>query len=264
MVQVRPIKSARIDHPRPSKGEVPPTVTAEYIVAFTIAEMIGTANVIRALRPKAREIKKIISRSVARAYKASGLGIISGDLHANATQNFNVTIRLRGERGIRIEAVWNDPDIDYFFIHLYGSRDGNYAGRPFIKFDEKAGQSILKIIINAIKDLAAGKKPIERRAREEEITVEARLQNVERARVRPMRDKGRIPAKGLVPPGKRPTPYRIRKSLRDAGVEARKAREMQRRLAGIGLSPTAAGEIAGLGEKQLAELSRIILSGIGV
>ena len=251
---VEEIRSARITQERPTKKDV--AVEALIILQPKVVELLGRRGVALSLRGMGRQIKKIISRAVVREYKRSGLGIISGDLLANATQNFQVTIALTAKSAIRINAKWNKPDIDYFFYHLFGFKGTrsngakvNYRGRPFIALDKKAVEALSKLVTKALVAQAKKPKPPARKIEkppEQTITVGARLQNIEQVEIRP----------AVGPPRRMPTqrgrvtPFRLRKQLRQQGLTAAAARQQAQRLfRSAGLSQTAAQELANLGER---------------
>ena len=209
------IKSRKITAPEAVRFQ-DTVLAAEYLVDDKVIAILGIGGVQSAIRNALEPIRKEISRSVVRKFKqafasAPNKGIISGDLLANATQNFNVFLLMRGRR-IIVRAIWRAPTIPYFFAHLHGSKVN--SARKFIRLDGIASKAIENLLESEIRIevgqvVVKGRRPRKRKKGASVLRAEfGRAERRERRLVKP-------------------TGRQVRKRLREAGLSATEARRVQ-------------------------------------
>lgn len=190
------IKNLNISGKKPTPGGIVSIEAQWFLDTDRLIGVLSRAEIIGVLRATASKVKLAISRSVERAYRASGLRRVSGKLIADALRNFEVRIDLVGTPAFAVEvrAIWRAPNIAYFFAQLFGRPEINLPAHDFIVFDRTAGREI-QTIFNEV------------------LTV--RFQAA-KDRIRRSKPKRASPA--------RPSPFRARKLLRQAGVNPSLAR----------------------------------------
>lgn len=258
-------KQAILETPAPEIGA---RLSARFIVDPTVVRFLGVGAIQNAVRGTGGQVKISLSTAMRRTYDASGLGKITGRLFSHATQRFRVDIVVNQQGHIIADAVWNPPSIDYFFVHLFGFRGAvnvpaharqvrirgrrvtvnvrghtrrmNIPRRNFLKFDKQARKEIEEIfnrplsalVKRQLERIERGEVPERVKRRPEVIRREIAVKEVERVEVRP---PARI---------RRLTKFRARKTLRQRGLSATKARALAEEIfSAAGFSPAFVREL---------------------
>lgn len=232
----RVITSKQITLPIPPGPYLKVWVSARYRIAD---EVIGSVSwtklkgAIGLLSVWQGPVWQAVSESAKRAYRASGLRVISGELIANATEQFDVNVSLQRPNLVVVIAQWRSPTIPYFFFQLFGNLPlgGQYAGRNFIRLDGKANTTIAQHISRSAA-IALREAEGERRVSE----LSPRRQEIARAS---RKERGRRKARDVLAPtrisrtGRRISPRRVRRELRRGGLGEEAARQLEAESRGL-------------------------------
>ena len=256
------VRAPDITQARPPGPNQQVRLEARYALRDRVIDTLGNSEIRRALTNLQGRIKKVISESIARSYAASGLARQHNKLYSHATVNFHVEVDYSSGSGIvDIRAIWHDPQIPYFYIHLFGgiirakrakylvfrTADGKWhskeqvimPARPYLELDRDAANQIKAIIDDSLEDrlrmAVRGEGPEE--PREPAMAAMAATPTGTTARTVKIQLQGIPSMPRAMMPSMRMTPHRMRAIIRrQLKVTPDQARSLWQRFGGKRMS----------------------------